>query len=135
MSTLWKNIIERSTLALAMKDVFDAIANNELATVRFASNPAVRLSVQIPRPYFLSQPPNNHQPAIPGLRITTANSLNESYGDDDEILNEHFALLLMDDETKIIAEIESDGGQLARPLLEYIRLSSPTLSSVFVCTY
>ena len=128
MSTLWTNILEKSSLAVAIKDVYTAISSDCIATVRFNSIPPVKLSVQVPRPYFLPAPPRFDEEAMPGLWITTANCFGDADGDDQSALSKHAALLVLDDETKIITDIQSDGGELANPLLEYLKVLKPTLS-------
>jgi hypothetical protein len=128
MKSLWQKILQKSPLAATIRDIYDAISSNNVANVRFISNPPVKISVQIPKPYLLSVPPDNDQESMPGLRITTANYLLSQDGDDGAVLNKHFALLLLDDENKIKADIELDGGELAEPLLEYLTILRPTLS-------
>lgn len=131
METLWHKILEKSSLAAAMHDIYVAISSDSIANVRFMSNPPVRLSVQIPKPYSLSVPPDNDEEAMPGAFITTASYLGESQdGDDSTNLNKHSALLLLDDEDKIMAEVKDEGGDLAAPLLEYLKVLKPTSSSV-----
>lgn len=131
MKSLWHKILEKSSLAAAMRDIYVAISSNNIANVRFMSNPPVRLSVQIPRPYFLSLPPDNDEEAMPGALITSANYLGDIHdGDDSANLNKHSALLLLDDEDKIMAEVQADGGELKDPLLEYLKILKPTTSSV-----
>ena len=131
MKSLWHKILEKSSLATAMRDIYMAISSNSIANVRFMSNPPVRLSVQIPKPYFLSVPPDNDEEAMPGALITTASYLGDSRdGDDSANLNKHSALLLLDDEEKIVAEVRDDGGELKDPLLEYLKILKPTSSSV-----
>ncbi len=128
MKSLWQKILQKSSLAATIRDIYDAISTNNIANVRFMSNPPVRISVQIPKPYFLSVPPENDEESMPGLWITTANCLLSQDGDDGAVLNKHFGLLLLDDEDKIITEIQADGGELAGPLLEYLKILRPTLS-------
>ena len=66
---------------------------------------------------------------MPGLPLTTANPFVDEEGNEDPThLNKHFALLLLDDEDKIISELQADNTELSAPLLECIRLSKPTLS-------
>jgi hypothetical protein len=112
---------------VGIKDIYEAISNDKIATVRFNSNPPVRLSVQIPKPYSLSSPPDDDELAMPGLWITSAN-VYKDVDNDDTTLSKHFALLLLDDEAKIIADIQADGGELANPLLEYLKIMKPTMS-------
>jgi hypothetical protein len=129
MSTLWDTILRKSTLAQTMKTIYTSISTNNIAVVQLLSDPPVRLSVQIPKPYFLSMLPEFDEPSMPGLWITTANFFgDQEYEDETSLLSKHFALLLLDDEDKIIADIQSDGGELTGPLLEYLKIVKPTLS-------
>lgn len=130
MKSLWHKILEKSSLAVAIRDIYSSISCNAIANVRFLSNPPVRLSVQIPKPHFLSVPPDNDEEAMPGLWITTASYLGDKDCEDSTDLNKHSALLLLDDEDKVMAEVQADGGELAAPLLEYLKMLKPTCSSV-----
>jgi hypothetical protein len=129
MSWLWNEIEIKSTLAAAIRDVYLAISKNQIATVRFAIKPPLDLSLQIPIPNFLMSLPSSTEKAMPGLLVTTANPLVDEGGTEDPThLNKHFALLLLDNETKIVAEIQADDTELSDPLIECIRLCKPTLS-------
>lgn len=129
MSTLWNTILRKSSLAQTMKTIYTSISSNNIAVVQLLSDPPVRLSVQIPKPYFLSMLPEFDEPSMPGLWITTANFFGDQENEDEtSLLSKHFALLLLDDEDKIIADIQSDGGELTGPLLEYLKIVRPTLS-------
>jgi hypothetical protein len=129
MSALWHTILQKSTLAQTMKTIYTSISSNNIAVVQLMSDPPVRLSVQIPKPYFLSMLPEFDEPSMPGLWITTANFLgDQEYEDETSLLSKHFALLLLEDEEKTIADIQADGGELTAPLLEYLKIVKPTLS-------
>jgi hypothetical protein len=66
---------------------------------------------------------------MPGLLVTTANPFADDEGAaDPSHLNKHFALLLLDDEDKIMSEIQGDNTELSAPFNECIRLCKPTLS-------
>ncbi|KAN0117279.1 Nitrogen Permease regulator of amino acid transport activity 3 domain containing protein [Hyaloscypha variabilis] len=129
MSWLWNEILIKSTLAAAIRDVYHAISVDKIATVRFATKPPLDLSLQVPIPNFLMSLPTSTEKAMPGLLVTTANPLiNEEGNEDPTHLNKHFALLLLDNESKIVAEIQADDTDLSEPLIECIRLCKPTLS-------
>ncbi|TVY83383.1 Nitrogen permease regulator, partial [Lachnellula suecica] len=129
MSWLWGQILLQSTLAGAIQDVFLAISNNKIATLRLATTPPLELSLQIPIPPYLTSFPSPDDRAILGLVLTSANPMIDEEGNVDPThINKHFALLLLDDETKIIAEIQADSTELSAPLLECIRLCKPTMS-------
>jgi len=129
MSWLWSNILIKSSLAAAIRDVYDSISNNQIASVEFASNPPLDLQLQIPVPSFLLSLPTSVERSMPGLLVTTADPLMDEEGNvDPNFLNKHFALLLLDDEEKIINQIQNDDVELSAPLLECIRLCKPSLS-------
>ncbi|KAH8808403.1 nitrogen permease regulator of amino acid transport activity 3-domain-containing protein [Xylogone sp. PMI_703] len=129
MSWLWNDILGRSTLACAIRDVTTAISQNKIATIHLAANPPLDLSLQVPVPSFLTSLPSPTERSMPGLLLTTANPLLDEDGNEDPThLNKHFALLLLDDQEKIIAEIEKDNTELSAPLVQYIKHSKPTLS-------
>lgn len=131
MSVLWDTILQKSSLARTLKEVYTSISSNNIAVINLQSDPPVRLSIQIPKPYFTSMLPEFDEPSQPGLWITTANFIGDQekeFDDESSLLSKHFALLLLDDEEKTILDIQSDGGELAAPLLEYLKIVRPTLS-------
>lgn len=129
MSWLWSEILVRSTLASSIRDVFVAVSNNKIATIQLNTTPPLDLSLQIPVPSFLTRLPTSTERAMPGLLVTTANPLvNEEGNEEQEVLNKHFALLLLDDESKILAQIQADDTDISAPLMECIRLCKPTQS-------
>jgi hypothetical protein len=129
MSWLWNEISIKSTLACAIRDIYKAASSNKIATIHFAATPPLDLSLQIPFPTFLTRLPSPTEKALPGMLVTSANPMINDEGEEDPShLNKHFALLLLDDEAKIIAEIQADNTELSAPLIECIRLCKPTLS-------
>ena len=100
--------------------------------------PTVPISLQIPPVTSTSVLPSSTDPPSartqPGVWLTTATA-----GSSDDIaatdhpqsamsLAKHFTLLLLDKESKILADISQSGGPLAAALAHYIRVSSPTKS-------
>lgn len=75
------------------------------------------------------------QPTLPGLWLTTADSV---HNPDDSVsfgtattpaqIAKHFALLLLDNEATILKDVEASDGKLGSPLAHYIRCSKPTKS-------
>lgn len=130
MSWLWNEITIRSTLAAALRDVYIAVSENRIATVQLGTTPPLNLSLQIPVPYFLTSIPSPNERAMPGLLVTGANPLVKGDGEeeDETHLDQHFALLLLGDEDKIIAEITNDNTELSIPMLQCIQYCKPTLS-------
>ena len=66
---------------------------------------------------------------MPGLLITSANPFVDEEGNPDPSnLDKNFALLLLDEEEKIINELQTENLELSHALLECIRMNKPTLS-------
>ncbi|KAK2626832.1 hypothetical protein QTJ16_004007 [Diplocarpon rosae] len=126
---LWTEILLKSTLAGIIRDVFIAISENKIVTFSVRSKPPEDMSLQIPVPSFLTSIPSFMEKAMPGLLLTTANPYIDEEGvEDPSYINKHYALLLLDDESKIVTEIQADDTELSAPLIECIRLCKPTLS-------
>lgn len=130
MSTLWKEILDVSSLAASMQDVYDAVSHNKIAALQLeTAEGTVTHSVQIPVPFYLTDLPADDDPGSKGLWITTANSfVEEDSLNDPGFLDKNFALLLMSDEKKIIAELQADPDETTAAMVEFVRLSKPTMS-------
>lgn len=129
MSQLWSQILIKSTLADAMRDVYDAVVNNTITTVCLDTKPPIDLSLHIPIPTFLMSFPNSNERAKPGVLLSSANPLVDEEGNPDPTqLDKHFALLLLEDEVDVIAEISSEDTELSTPLIQVIKWAKPTLS-------
>ena len=83
MSWLWSHILLKSTLAVAIKDIYDNIANNDIATVRLGTTSPLDLSLHVPLPPFLSSLPARNEASMPGLLVTSANPLLDDEGNVD----------------------------------------------------
>ena len=129
MSWLWSQILIKSTLASAIRDIYNAISNNKIAAVQLASMPPLDLSLQISVPSFLTRIPDSTERAMLGVLVTSASPFVDEEGNvNPQQLNKHFALLLLNDEDKVITEIQSDNTELSDPLIQCIQLCKPTLS-------
>lgn len=129
MSHLWSQILIKSTLADAMRDVYDAVVNNTITTVCLDTKPPIDLSLHIPIPTFLMSFPSPNERAKPGVLLSSANPLVDEEGNPDPTqLDKHFALLLLEDEVDVIAEISSEDTELSTPLIQVIKWAKPTLS-------
>ncbi|KAI2622940.1 nitrogen permease regulator of amino acid transport activity 3-domain-containing protein [Hypomontagnella submonticulosa] len=130
MSTVWKEILEVSSLAASMQDVYEAVSHNRIAALQLeTAEGAVTHSVQIPVPFYLPDLPLDDESGSKGLWITTANSfVEEDSLNDPSFLDKNFALLLMSDEKKIIAELQADPDETTAAMVEFVRLSKPTMS-------
>lgn len=132
MSVLWEEILHNSSLAASMQDLYDAISRNKIAALQLDTGEAtVTHSVQIPVPFHIPDlPPLEREEDSRGLWITTANTF---VGDSDAFeephyLDKNFALLLMDDDKKIIAELSADPDETTLSMIEFVRHSKPTMS-------
>ncbi|KAH9887812.1 nitrogen permease regulator of amino acid transport activity 3-domain-containing protein [Xylariomycetidae sp. FL2044] len=133
MSLLWKEILEASSLAASMQDVYEAVSHNKIAALQLeTAEGAITHSVQIPMPFYLTDlPAAEDEPRSRGLWITTANYFIEEDSDtlnDPDFLDKNFALLLMSDEKKIVAELQADPDETTAAMVEFVRLSKPTMS-------
>lgn len=138
MSVLWRSILESSSLASSMQEVYEAVCANRIAALQLETpEGAVTHSVQIPVPFYLTDLPStdsadHEDDRFKGLWITTANSFGdvlESGGHDDPaLLDKTFALLLLHDEKKIINELQADPDDTTAAMVEFVRLSKPTTS-------
>lgn len=127
MNSAWTNILEKSSLARTIRELYDAISSNKIANIHIETIRPIDMSVQIPIATSSPHLPGNQEQSLPGLWITTAKSLDEEDGEA-QILNKHFALLLLENDEKVIADLQLDANELSGPLIEYIKLSKPTQS-------
>lgn len=130
MSSLWNEILSTSSLAASMQDIYDAVSQNKIAALQLDTiEGPVTHSVQIPIPFCISDLPQDNDVDPQGLWITTANTfLGEDAAEGSGYLDKNFALLLMDDEKKIIAELHIDPDETTLSMAEFVRHCKATLS-------
>lgn len=132
MSVLWEQILQNSSLAASMQDLYDAISRNKIAALQLETGEGtITHSVQIPIPFHIADlPPIDREEDSRGLWITTANSFNSDNDavEEPHYLDKNFALLLMDDDKKIISELNSDPDETTASMIEFVRHSKPTMS-------
>lgn len=103
---------------------------------------SVSTSLQIPPITSISVLPSaTDRPILPGLWLTTADSV---HNPDDGVafgtattpaqIAKHFALLLLENESNILKDVEASDGKLGPPLAHYIRCSTPTKSFSQIAT-
>lgn len=130
MSALWKELTQNSSLAASMREIYDAVSQNRIATLHLDTVDGILTpSVQIPVPLFVADLPPEDDERHRGLWLTTANAfLSEDALEEPGFLDRNFALLLTDDEKKIVAELGNDRDPTASSMAEFARLSKPTMS-------
>lgn len=113
-----------------MQDVYEAVSHNRIAALQLDTpEGALTHSVQIPMPFYLADLPADDDDGSKGLWITTANNfVVEDKLDDPVFLDKNFALLPITDEKKIIAELQADPDETSAAMVEFVRLSKPTMS-------
>ncbi|KAH0566480.1 hypothetical protein GP486_000122 [Trichoglossum hirsutum] len=126
MSTLWQSILNKSSLAKGMSEVYHSISSSKIAHVII--NNTFDVSLQIPIITETSVLPSTTETQMPGLWLTTANSFDDDENVEDNMLAKHFALLFLDDVSTILKEIETEPKDLSGPLAHYVRCSKPTMS-------
>ncbi|ROW11386.1 hypothetical protein VMCG_01080 [Cytospora schulzeri] len=132
MTVLWEEILQNSSLAASMQDLYDAISRNRIAALQLDTGEGtITHSVQIPVPFHIADlPPEDREDDNRGLWITTANSFVGDSGafDEPHYLDKNFAMLLMDDDKKIISELSADPDETTLSMTEFVRHSKPTMS-------
>ncbi|XWW93184.1 hypothetical protein V2A60_001113 [Cordyceps javanica] len=131
MSQLWKELLQQYSLAASVHDIFEAVSQNRIATLHLDTAAGVLSpSVQIPAPFYVADLPlPDEARRARGLWLTTANAfLTQDALEEPGFLDRNFGLLLMEDEKKIVAELQADGDPSALPMVEFVRLSKPTMS-------
>lgn len=135
MSSLWNEILSTSSLAASMQDLYEAVSQNRIAALQLDTPEGmVAHSFQTPVPFHINDlPETDEAEQARGLWLTTAYSAYSTLSGDDSVdepgyLNGNYALLLLDDEKKIISELQSDTDAAALAMIEFVRHSKPTLS-------
>ncbi|KAI5463016.1 nitrogen permease regulator of amino acid transport activity 3-domain-containing protein [Mariannaea sp. PMI_226] len=130
MNVLWKEILQSSSLAAAMHDIYEAVSQNKIATLHLDTLAgSLTPSVQIPVPFYVDDLPQGEVKPERGLWLTTANTfLSQEALEEPGFLDRNFALLLIDDEKKIISELQADPDPTTASMVEFVRLSKPTMS-------
>jgi nitrogen permease regulator 3-like protein len=130
MSSLWEEILATSSLAASVQEIYEAVSQNKIAALQLDTAAGLLTpSFQIPLPFYVADLPHEEEKDQKGLWLTTANTFVDE-GDIEEpgYLDRNFALLLMDDEKKIIAELQADPDPTTMAMVEFVRLSKPTMS-------
>ncbi|KAI5199589.1 hypothetical protein E4T39_06205 [Aureobasidium subglaciale] len=122
MAALWLTLISSCPLAKAIAILYTNIATNKIAHISIGDG--FEASIQIPQAISTPYVPTPTEPQLPGLWLTTANSLS----DDGQSLSPHAALLLLEDKDIMLKEVEGDGKDPASPLAFFIRELTPTKS-------
>ena len=126
LSTLYHELVTQSSLAKGIATLYNSIASSRIAHVSLT--PFSSLSLQIPVPYSISRLPTPLEPQLPGLWLTTANSMPTDDDAQSPQLGSHFTLLLLSDVPSIISDIDAAASPIAKPLTQYLRASSPRKS-------
>lgn len=130
MSSLWEEILSTSSLAASMQDIYEAVSQNRIAALQLDTpEGTVTHSVQIPVPFHVSDLPDQGEKGRDGLWLTTANSLMaEEAVETPGFLDRNFALLLMMDEKRVVAELQNDPDETTLAMIEFVRHCKPSLS-------
>ncbi|PMB66552.1 Nitrogen permease regulator 3 [Beauveria bassiana] len=125
-------LLQQSSLAASVHDIYEAISQNRIATLHLDTAAGLLSpSVQIPAPFYVADLPPDEARRARGLWLTTANAfLTQDFLEEPGFLDRNFGLLLMEDEKKIVAELQADGDPNALPMVEFVRISKPTMSNI-----
>lgn len=128
VASIYHQMLSQSSLAKAISTLFHSISDSKIAQIHLT--PALSLSLQIPIATSTPILPSPIAPQLPGLWLTTSNSLPT----DDDVdtttsqLASHFTLLLLCDLSTILTDINATASPLTEPLTHYLRVSKPTKS-------
>lgn len=131
MTSLWNEILASSSLAASMQDIYDSVSQNKIAVLQLeTAEGTVTHSVQIPLPFHVPDIPQENDTDAHALWLTTANAFLDTDEDADEaaFLDRNFALLLMEDEKKILGELQADPDETTVSMIDFVRHCKPTLS-------
>lgn len=128
LATLYHDTISRSSLAKAISTLYNSITASRIAHITLS--PSLSLSLQIPFPTSISILPNALAPQLPGLWLTTANSMptDDDVNGNGPQLGAHFTLLLLSDLHSILADINATASPITRPLTHYLRVTTSNKS-------
>jgi hypothetical protein len=136
LSILDADIRRESSLARAFAEVYKYISASQIASVSFSS--ADSISLQIPPITSISVLPSATETPLPGVWLTTADSVTSPADDPSVIIQnpsvgsvqlaKHFALLLLDSEASILKSLEPSAVELATAMAHYVQRSTPTKS-------
>ncbi len=104
LNTLYHHVLTASNLARALSEVYLSISTSKIAHVFL--DDGSELSLQIPQVTSIAELPSTIEPQMPGVWVTTANSLEDEENLDGLTLAKHFALLLLDDVENILKDID-----------------------------
>lgn len=130
MSVLWDEILTTSSLAASIQDIYDAVSHNKIAELQLDTlEGSINPSFQIPVPFYITDLPQEGDQNLSGLWLSTADLLvSDDALDEPGALDPNFSLLLLDDEKKIVAELQNDPDTENSAMVEFVTLSKPTTS-------
>lgn len=128
LGKLYQETLAQSSLAKAIATLYNNISSLRIA--HLSLTPSLSLSLQIPLSTSISVLPTPLSPQLPGLWLTTANSLPV---DDDaqptgNQLGSHFGLLLLSDLNSILSDVNTTSSPITDALTQYLQVSTPTKS-------
>ena len=128
LGKIYHDLIAQSSLARAIATLYNSVSNLRIA--HLSLTPSLSLSLKIPIPTSISMLPTPLSPQLPGLWLTTADSMPR----DDDVqttgtqLGSHFTLLLLADLNSILSDVNAGSSPFADALTDYLRVSKPTKS-------
>jgi len=128
LSTLNHDLISQSSLARAISTLYNSISGLRIAHISLT--PSLSLSLQIPVATSISALPTPLSPQLPGLWLTTANSMptEDEAQTTSTQLGSHFTLLLLSDLHSILSDVNATSSPITSALTHYLRVSTSTKS-------
>ena len=125
---LYHKIFSQSALAKAIATLYSSICTSRIAHLNLS--PTLSFSLQIPIPTSTAILPSITSPQVPGLWLTTANSLalDDDIDSNNVRIASHFTLLLLADLSTILSEVAATSSPLTAPLTHFLHAIIPTKS-------
>lgn len=136
IGVVWDEILSDSSLAASMQEIYEAVTQQKIAALQLElpEGRPIHHSVQISMPFYIEDLPDDSksEAATKGLCLTTASTFGLEEAFEDPIyMAKNFALLLLDDERRIVSELEAETEKVDQDILKmikFVRQSRPTLS-------
>lgn len=123
---LWRQILDRSSLAYAISRIYSDISQSKIAHVLLNNNLA--LSLQIPVVSDIAVLPSLADPQVPGIPLTTANCFGDDEVEGGILLARHFTLLFLEDVDSILKDIAAENTESTASLSLFVKSVRPTIS-------
>ena len=128
LGKLYSELLAQSSLARAISNLYNSVSSLRIA--HLSLTPSLSLSLQIPIATSISVLPTPLSPQLPGLWLTTADSMpaDDVTHNSNTHLGSHFTLLLLSDLNSILIDVNAAKSPITEALTHYLHVTRPTKS-------